>query len=73
MILMEEFKEFLSENLKMYLDKKRVDNDYEMASLAEEYVLMHKWGKSSCGNSLEFGSGPNARDGLITGLNSKLS
>lgn len=41
MILIEEFKECVSDDLKTYLNEKRVNSLYEMTILTDEHALLH--------------------------------
>lgn len=47
MILIEEFKECVSDDLKTYLNEKRVNSLYEMTILTDEHALLHGWKKMS--------------------------
>ena len=42
LILIEEFKWCIHDNLKTFLNERQVDTGYEMATLAEEYTLTHQ-------------------------------
>lgn len=68
MILVEEFKGCISDDLKTYLDEKRVDSVYEMTILVDEYVLRNKRGKPDYSNPFEFASGPRPRHGWVDRL-----
>lgn len=43
LILIEEFKNGSSEELKLYMDEKKVENAYKLATLADECTLTHGW------------------------------
>ena len=43
--LLEEFKSCIHDNLKVFLNERQIDTAYEMATLMDEYALMHEWGK----------------------------
>ena len=45
LVLIEEFKWCVSDNLKTFLNKRQVDTAYEMATLVDEYTLTHQRSK----------------------------
>ena len=57
LVLMEEFKRCVHDDLKVYLGERQVDTAYDMATLADEYALTHKRGKSGLNDPFASGSG----------------
>lgn len=60
---MEGFKECIPDGIKTYLEERNVTTVYEMATLDDEYALMHKRSKQKYSGSFELGSGPGLRSG----------
>ena len=55
LILIEEFKWCVHDNLKTFLNERQVDTAYEMATLADEYTLIHQQNKNKSENPSEYG------------------
>lgn len=67
MILMKELKEYVSDNVKTYVEERKVNTTYEMATLVAEYALTHKHNKPNYSSSVEPGSGPGPRSRSSSG------